>query len=96
MNHCRDGPNNNGNKEASVSQEGTRHHTETDHHLHIEGHNLFGGAPSRGPTSSKAAPKPYMPTFLEARQHDNYFLEVEDNFEKYAREYAALSIGFRR
>jgi hypothetical protein len=32
-----------------------------------------------------------MPTFLEAQQQDNYFPEVEDNFEEYAREYATLS-----
>jgi len=37
-----------------------------------------------------------MPTFLEAQQQDNYFLEVEDNFKEYAREYATLSVGFRR
>jgi hypothetical protein len=96
MNHGKDGPNNNGNKEASGSQGGTRHHTETDHQLHTEGHSLFGGAPSRGPTNNRATPRPYMPTFLEAQQQDNYFPEVEDNFEEYAREYAALSTGFRR
>jgi hypothetical protein len=65
MNHGRDGPNNNGNMEASGSQGGTRHHTETDHQLHTEGHSLFGGGPSRGPTNNRATPRPYMPTFLE-------------------------------
>jgi hypothetical protein len=35
-NHGKDGPNNNGNKEASGSQGGARHHTETDHQLHTE------------------------------------------------------------
>jgi hypothetical protein len=48
------------------------------------------------PTHSRATPRPYMPTFLEAQQQDNYFPEVEDNFEEYAREYATLSAGFRR
>jgi hypothetical protein len=37
-----------------------------------------------------------MPAFLEAQQQDNFPPEVEDNFEEYAREYAALSAGFRR
>jgi hypothetical protein len=64
MNHGKDGPNNSGNKEASGSQRGTRNHTENDHHLHTKGHNVFVGAPSRGPTSSRATPIPYIPTFL--------------------------------
>jgi hypothetical protein len=38
-----------------------------------------------------------MPSFLDTQQQDvQGHMEVEDNFEEYAREYAALSIGFRR
>jgi hypothetical protein len=48
------------------------------------------------PINNRATPRPYMPTFLEAQQQDNYFPKVEDNFEEYAREYVGLSVGFRR
>jgi hypothetical protein len=37
-----------------------------------------------------------MPTFLDGQPHDNHFNEIEDNFEEYAKEYVALSAGFKR
>jgi hypothetical protein len=64
--------------------------------LYILRDSLFEVTPSSGPTNNKITPRTYMSTFLEAQQQYNYFPEVEDNFEEYAREYATLSIGFRR
>jgi hypothetical protein len=65
MNHGKDGPNNNGNMEANGSQGGTRHHTETDHHLHTEGHSLFGGSPSRRKPTTKLHLDPICPLSLK-------------------------------
>jgi hypothetical protein len=49
--------------------------------------------------SSRIIPMPYMPCFLDAQQQDAntpQHVEVEDNFEKYEREYVALNAGFER
>jgi hypothetical protein len=64
-----------------------------------EGQSLFGGANNRVPGSSRVTPRPYMPSFLDTQQQDAHVpgrMEIEDNFEDYEREYAALSAGFRR
>jgi hypothetical protein len=55
------------------------------------GEHLPGGQPT-----TELHLDPICPTFLESQQHDNYFPEVENNFEEYASEYATLSAGFRR
>jgi hypothetical protein len=55
---------------------------------------LFGSANNKVSGSSRITPRPYMPSFLDAPQQDAHIprqIEVEDNFEEYAREYATLS-----
>jgi hypothetical protein len=64
MTHGGDGPNIHTNREASGSHGGTRHHHEKDPHYRTEGQSFGGGTP-RGPTHSRATPRPYMPTFLD-------------------------------
>jgi hypothetical protein len=99
MVHGKEPPNYGGNNGASGSHGGERYHAESNHRTHTEGQSLFGGANNRVPGSSRVTPRPYMPSFLDAQQHDAHFqghMEVEDNFEEYEREYATLSAGFRR
>jgi hypothetical protein len=82
------------NKEASGSHGGSRPHQEQNFHYHTEGQS-FGGA-SKGPTHSRATPRPYLPTFLDSHPQHNHYNDIEDNFEEYAREYESLGAGFRR
>jgi hypothetical protein len=99
MVHGMEPQNNEGKNGASGSQGRERYHTETSHMAHTEGKSLFWGDKNRVPGNNRVTPRPYMPSFLDAQQHDAHVLghmEVEDNFEEYERECVALSAGFRR
>ena len=72
MVHGREPQNNQGNNGSSGSHGGERYHVGTSHRTHIEGKILFGGENNRAVGNSKITPRPYMPSFLDAKQHDGH------------------------
>jgi hypothetical protein len=88
-----------GNQVVGGSQGGMDHDEESGHKDHTEDPKSSRGTHSHSHMASRTTPRPYMPTFLEARPRDtNDFGHggIEDEWEDMEIVYNSLSAGFQR
>jgi hypothetical protein len=97
--HGKDPPLFGGNQGAGGSHRGTCHDEESGHKDHAEDTRSFRGTHSHSHIASRTTPRPYMPTFLEARPRDTNafgYGGIEEEWKDLERAYNSVSAGFQR